>query len=77
MTTTTAKPHKPGRTERTERSAVIHTQLDQAAAMINAAHATVLERVIEAKVWNIHRDVDGFSGLRDWLVAAFDFHTRT
>ncbi|HEU5126547.1 MAG TPA: DUF222 domain-containing protein [Glycomyces sp.] len=77
MTTTTAKPSKPSRTERTERSVVIHTQLDQAAAMINAAHATVLERVIEAKVWNIHRDVDGFSGLRDWLVAAFDFHTRT
>ncbi|GAB3648927.1 HNH endonuclease signature motif containing protein [Glycomyces tarimensis] len=67
---------KPSRTERTERAAAIHTHLDEAAAMINQAHAKVLADVIEAKAWNIHRDCDGFSALREWLVATFDFHLR-
>ncbi|GAB3649775.1 hypothetical protein GCM10028833_18110 [Glycomyces tarimensis] len=65
------------KTERTERAKVIHTTLDDAAATINALHARVLSEVIEAKAWNIHRDCDGFSALREWLVATFDFHLRT
>ncbi|GAB3648528.1 HNH endonuclease [Glycomyces tarimensis] len=68
---------KPSRTERTERAAAIHTDLDEAAAAINALHADILARVIEAKAWNIHRDCDGFSALREWLVSTFDFHLRT
>src|SRR5690606_14653531 len=63
-------------TERSERSQAIHTELDEAAAAINALHARVLASVIEARVWNIHRDIDGFSGLRDWLMEKFDFHMR-
>jgi hypothetical protein len=63
--------------ERTAKSEVIHTALDQAAAAINAFHASVLSSVIEAQAWKIHRDIDGFPGLRDWLCATFDFHTRT
>ncbi|GAB3645006.1 HNH endonuclease signature motif containing protein [Glycomyces tarimensis] len=68
---------KPSKTERTERAAAIHTNLDEAAAMINQAHAKVLADVIQAKAWNIHRDCDGFSALREWLVSTFDFHLRT
>ncbi|GAB3657028.1 HNH endonuclease signature motif containing protein [Glycomyces tarimensis] len=68
---------KPSRTERSERAKVIHTDLDEAASLINSAHAQVLARVIEAKAWNIHRDCDGFSALREWLVSTFDFHLRT
>ncbi|GAB3645889.1 HNH endonuclease signature motif containing protein [Glycomyces tarimensis] len=67
---------KPSRTERSERAKVIHTDLDEAASLINSVHAGVLRRVIEAKAWNIHRDCDGFSALREWLVATFDFHLR-
>ncbi|GAB3644890.1 HNH endonuclease signature motif containing protein [Glycomyces tarimensis] len=67
---------KPSRTERTERAKVIHTDLDEAASLINSVHAEVLRRVIEAKAWNIHRDCDGFSALREWLVSTFDFHLR-
>src|SRR5690606_39244021 len=67
---------KPSRAERSERSQAIHTELDEAAAAINALHARVLASVIEARVWNIHRDIDGFSGLRDWLMEQFDFHMR-
>ncbi len=63
--------------ERTSKSDAIHTVLDEAAAAINAFHARVLSSVIEAQAWKIHRDIDGFSGLRDWLCAKFDFHTRT
>uniref|UniRef100_UPI0018ECB4E3 hypothetical protein n=1 Tax=Glycomyces salinus TaxID=980294 RepID=UPI0018ECB4E3 len=62
--------------ERTEKARAIHTQFDQAAAAINAFHAQVLSGVIEAQAWKIHRDVDGFSALRDWLVSKFDFHHR-
>ncbi|GAB3223234.1 hypothetical protein GCM10027447_10760 [Glycomyces halotolerans] len=62
--------------ERTEKSEAIHTELDRAGALMNAAHAQVLKRVIEAKDWNIHRDFDGFSALRDWLMERFDFHVR-
>ncbi|WP_460496435.1 HNH endonuclease signature motif containing protein [Glycomyces tarimensis] len=68
---------KPSRTERTERAAAIHTDLNEAASLINSVHAEVLRRVIEAKTWNIHRDCDGFSALREWLVSTFDFHLRT
>uniref|UniRef100_UPI0018EC383F hypothetical protein n=1 Tax=Glycomyces salinus TaxID=980294 RepID=UPI0018EC383F len=63
--------------ERTEKARAIHTGLDDAAALINAAHARVLSGVIEAQAWKIHRDVDGFSALRDWLVSKFDFHHKT
>ncbi|WP_460546555.1 DUF222 domain-containing protein, partial [Glycomyces halotolerans] len=62
--------------ERSEKSKVIHTELDQASAVINAAHASVLSRVIEAQAWKVHRDIDGFSSLRDWLASTFDFHSR-
>ncbi|WP_460497482.1 HNH endonuclease signature motif containing protein [Glycomyces tarimensis] len=67
---------KPSKTERTERAAAIHTNLDEAAALMNSVHARVLSDVIEAKAWNIHRDCDGFSALREWLVSTFDFHLR-
>src|SRR5690606_14585469 len=70
------KARKPGRAERSERSQAIHANLDKAAAAINDLHARVLADVIEARVWNIYRDVDGFSGLRDWLMERFDFHMR-
>ncbi|GAB3646971.1 DUF222 domain-containing protein [Glycomyces tarimensis] len=67
---------KPSRTERSERAAAIHTHLDEAAALMNSVHARVLSDVIDAKAWNIHRDCDGFSALREWLVSTFDFHLR-
>ncbi|GAB3645277.1 hypothetical protein GCM10028833_04510 [Glycomyces tarimensis] len=67
---------KPSRTERSERAKVIHTELDETAALMNSMQAQVLARVIEAKAWNIHRDCDGFSALREWLVSTFDFHLR-
>ena len=63
--------------ERTSKSQAIHSTLDEAAAAINDFHARVLSSVIEAQAWKIHRDIDGYSGLRDWLCAKFDFHTRT
>ncbi|THV42794.1 HNH endonuclease signature motif containing protein [Glycomyces buryatensis] len=62
--------------DRRGKSEAIHTVLDEAASTINALHATVLASVIDAKTWNIHRDFDGFSALREWLVATFDFHQQ-
>src|SRR5690606_33847887 len=67
----------PSGSERSERSRAIHTNLSDAAAAINALHARVLADVIEARVWNIHRDIDRFSAPREWLMATVDFHTPT
>ncbi|GAB4006483.1 hypothetical protein GCM10029992_57290 [Glycomyces albus] len=64
-------------TERTETAKAIRTELDDSAALINAAHARVLSQVITAQTWKVHRDLDGFSSLRDWLVSKFDFHYKT
>lgn len=62
--------------DRNAKSSDIRTVLDDAAAAINDFHARVLSSVIEAQAWKIHRDIDGYSSLRDWLSAKFDFHTR-
>ncbi|MQM28079.1 HNH endonuclease signature motif containing protein [Glycomyces albidus] len=62
-------------TDKHSRARAIRTALDDAASLINAQHATVLASVITAKEGNLHREVEGFSALRDWLVSKFDFHT--
>ncbi|THV40960.1 DUF222 domain-containing protein, partial [Glycomyces buryatensis] len=62
--------------DRRAKSATIHSALDESAALINAAHASVLAHVIDAKAANIHRDFDGFSAVREWLVSTFDFHRQ-
>ena len=61
-------------TDKHSQARAIRTALDEAAAAINAQHAAVLSAVIEAKEGNLHRDVEGFSALRAWLVSKFDFH---
>ncbi|GAB3226656.1 hypothetical protein GCM10027447_17050 [Glycomyces halotolerans] len=63
--------------ERSVKSEAIHTSLDQAAALINSVHARVLAEVIEAQAWRIHREIDGYSAVRAWLVAKFDFTDKT
>ncbi|MQM27944.1 hypothetical protein [Glycomyces albidus] len=65
------------RTEAPAQAAAVRAVLDEAAAAINAHHATVLGAVIAAKRANLHRTCFGFSALRDWLVSAFDFHRQT
>ncbi|THV43294.1 HNH endonuclease signature motif containing protein [Glycomyces buryatensis] len=59
--------------DRRSKSEAIHTELDAFATTMNAVHAAALAQVITAKDWNIHRDVDGYSSLGDWLVTVFGF----
>ncbi|THV42628.1 HNH endonuclease signature motif containing protein [Glycomyces buryatensis] len=66
----------PAGSDRRGKSEAIHALLDAQAALINAAHAQVLASVIDAKAANIHRDFDGFSAVREWLVSTFDFHQQ-
>ncbi len=61
-------------TDKHSQARAIRTTLDEAAVLLNSQHAAVLSAVIEAKEGNLHRDVEGFSALRDWLVSKFDFH---
>jgi hypothetical protein len=58
---------------RSQQAQAIRSVLDDAAAMVNAQYATVLRSVIEAFEANLHREVDGFSAQRDWMIAQFDF----
>ncbi|MFC3491412.1 HNH endonuclease signature motif containing protein [Glycomyces rhizosphaerae] len=51
--------------------------LDDTAAVINAHNATALRIVMDAFDANVHRDVDGFSAQRDWLLSHFDFPFQT
>ncbi|THV31997.1 HNH endonuclease signature motif containing protein [Glycomyces paridis] len=55
----------------------VHALLDDAASAINQVHARALAAVIEAHARNLPRDVDGHSGLREWLRTTFDFHAQT
>jgi hypothetical protein len=61
-------------TDKHSHARAIRSALDEAAALINTQHAAVLSAVIEAKEGNLHREVEGFSALRDWLTSKFDFH---
>ncbi|PRY60514.1 HNH endonuclease signature motif containing protein [Glycomyces artemisiae] len=47
--------------------------LDDTAALINGAYATALRVAIDAFAHQVHRDGDGFSAQRDWMIAQFDF----
>jgi hypothetical protein len=51
--------------------------LDDAAAMINAHNAIALRLVMDAFERNVHRDADGYSAQRDWLVSQYDFSFHT
>ncbi|GAB3995839.1 hypothetical protein GCM10029992_14160 [Glycomyces albus] len=63
--------------ERSQKAQAIRTRLDEAAAAINGFHARILADLITAQAWKVHRDLDGYSSLRDWLAAKFDFHYKT
>ncbi|GAB4008379.1 hypothetical protein GCM10029992_64590 [Glycomyces albus] len=67
---------KANPTERSQKAQAIRTRLDEAAAAINGFHARILADLITAQAWKVHRDLDGYSSLRDWLAATFDFHHR-
>ncbi|THV27580.1 HNH endonuclease signature motif containing protein [Glycomyces paridis] len=61
------------RTARREAARALHASLDDSAALINGVYATALRLVMDAFEGNVHREVDGFSAHRDWLVSTFDF----
>jgi hypothetical protein len=61
------------RAERCERTQTLRSRLDDTAALVNGAYATALRLVMDAFAADVHREVDGFSAQRDWLVSTFDF----
>ncbi|SDE50610.1 HNH endonuclease signature motif containing protein [Glycomyces harbinensis] len=61
------------RTARREAARALHASLDDTAALVNGVYATALRLVMDAFAANVHREVDGFSAQRDWLVSTFDF----
>ncbi|WP_205324172.1 HNH endonuclease signature motif containing protein [Glycomyces sp. YM15] len=63
--------------DRRSQAAAIRSTLDEAAALINAQHASVLASVIAMKEANLHRSEFGFSALRDLLLSQFDFTFNT
>ncbi|MCC3762893.1 DUF222 domain-containing protein [Glycomyces sp. TRM65418] len=57
----------------TSRAQMTRALLDDTAALVNGAYATALRIVIDAFEHRVHREADGFSAQRDWLVSTFDF----
>jgi hypothetical protein len=71
MTTTTLPSQKAA--EFRAKAQATRALLDDTAALVNGAYATALRIVIDAFENQVHRDADGFSAQRDWLISTFDF----
>ncbi|WP_100445030.1 HNH endonuclease signature motif containing protein [Glycomyces xiaoerkulensis] len=65
------------RTRRAERAEHLRSELDALAAQARLRDAAALRRVLEYTRDRMHRDIDGFSGIRDWLCECFDFTYTT
>ena len=75
MATTTLPPRKAA--EFRAKAQATRALLDDTAALVNGAYATALRIVIDAFEHQVHRDADGFSAQRDWLISNFDFTLST
>uniref|UniRef100_UPI00054F6B77 hypothetical protein n=1 Tax=Glycomyces arizonensis TaxID=256035 RepID=UPI00054F6B77 len=49
----------------------IRSRIDHVAAVLNAGQAAILAAAIEYTGQYFHREVDGFSSIRDWLNETF------
>jgi hypothetical protein len=53
----------------------LRQRIDQAAALTSAANLIALQATLEYTDANLHRDRDGFSSVRDWILSTFpDLH---
>ncbi|MFC3492276.1 HNH endonuclease signature motif containing protein [Glycomyces rhizosphaerae] len=66
-------PTPQARAEQRNRAQATRALLDDTAALVNGAYATALRIVMDAFAHQVHRDSDGFSAQRDWLLSTFDF----
>lgn len=62
--------------ERDRQAAAIRSRIDTAANVLHAGQAAALRAAIEYTGHSFHREVDGFSSVRDWLTETFNFHAR-
>jgi hypothetical protein len=71
MVRTTPTPQD--RAARRARAQSLRASLDDTAALVNGAYATALRLVMDAFEAKVHRELDGFSAQREWIVSTFDF----
>ncbi|WP_100447278.1 13E12 repeat family protein [Glycomyces xiaoerkulensis] len=62
------------RNDRAAEAAAARSRLEGLASQARALEACILVEVIEYTRAGLHREFDGYSGLRDWIVSCFDFN---
>ncbi|GAB3233268.1 hypothetical protein GCM10027447_29520 [Glycomyces halotolerans] len=61
-------------TDRDAQASQLRSRIETAAAVLQAAQAEALAAAIEYTRQHLHREVDGFSSIRDWLCETFNLH---
>jgi hypothetical protein len=68
---------KATESDREAQAAVLRSQIESIAAQSRAHDARALQAVITYTSEGLHKDCDGFSGIRDWIMECFDFNAAT
>lgn len=68
---------KANESDREAQAAVLRSQIASIAAQSRAHDARALQAVIAYTSEGLHKECDGFSGIRDWIMECFDFNAAT
>jgi hypothetical protein len=68
---------KANETDREIQAASLRSQIESLAAQSRAHDALALQAVLGYTAKGLHKDCDGFSGIRDWIMECFDFNAAT
>jgi hypothetical protein len=68
---------KANQSDRETQAANLRSQIESIAAQSRAHEALALQAVLAYTSQGLHKDCDGFSGIRDWIMECFDFNAAT
>ncbi|MCC3763710.1 HNH endonuclease [Glycomyces sp. TRM65418] len=68
---------KANETDREAQAAALPSQIESIAAQARAHDARALQAVVAYTSEGLHKECDGFSGIRDWIMECFDFNAAT
>ncbi|MDA1360624.1 hypothetical protein O1R50_13390 [Glycomyces luteolus] len=61
-------------TDRNTQAATLRPQIDSLATQLRAVEANLLQAVITYTSQGLHKECDGFSGIRDWIKESFNLN---
>ncbi len=65
------------KSDRDAQAASLRPQLDSLTAQLCAVEAHLLQAVIAYTSEGLHKDCDGFSSIRDWIMESFNFNAAS